>query len=90
MDNLFASCLQLFSGGIPAECALWIKLGGVLAIGGLQFTRGGKPRPKTHRRKLIKNTAAAEKLGMFLSSPSVRSTMRAILFSDILTSGEVR
>lgn len=78
---MFAPCLQFFLPPGPALDPLWVGLTSLVAVGGLQFTGGGKRRPKAHGRKLIKHAAIAEKLGMFLSSPSVRSTMRAILFS---------
>jgi len=81
MNDLFAGCLQNGLGGGNGIVPLWLWLAGAFAVGGLQFAGGGKRRPKTHKKNLIKNSKIAEKLGMFLSSPSVRSTMRAILFS---------
>lgn len=81
MRDLFVDCLQLIFSGGHAIDLLWVGICGLGASGGLQFAVRRKPRPKAHKKKLIKDPAVAKKLGLFLSSPSVRSTMRAILFS---------
>ncbi len=78
---MFAPCLQFFFPLGSALDPLWVGLTSLVAVGGLQFTGGRRRRAKTHKKKLIQNSGVAEKLGMYLSSPSVRSTMRAILFS---------
>ena len=82
MSDLFTHCLQCVFGGEKLIDPLWICLSGAFAVGGLQFAGGGKRRPKAHGSKLIKNTGVAEKLALYLSSPTVRATMRAILFSQ--------
>ena len=79
--GMFACCLSFFFPCGPALDPLWVGISGLVALGGLQFSKGRKRRPRAHQRKLIKDPNVASKLALFLSSPSVRSTMRAILFS---------
>lgn len=48
----------------------------------LHFARGKTHGRKVHSKRLVKNTAVAEKLAGFLSNPDFRSTLRAILFAE--------
>ncbi len=82
--GLFASCLPFICGVHLPDCPLQILIYGAMVGACLPVAkekRKQRRKPKTHRRKLIKSSGVAEKLAGYLASPSVRSTLRAILLS---------